>query len=97
MNSNYNENTSHSMVAFQPNKPLFESELNELQQIEGTKIKKLISAMGDCIVPISEDGGVIVSNGTVTVSDCIILAGSMTAYVKSASVSASNGIVYFKL
>ena len=84
--SNYNEQTSFSGVTFGANSPVLEVELNEVQQIEDTKFKRLTDIIGDCVHPMS-DGGVSFNASTkvLTLTNCVVIAHGSTnkyAYVK---------------
>lgn len=98
--SNYNEQTSFSGVTFGANSPVLEVELNEVQQIEDTKFKRLTDIIGDCVHPMS-DGGVSFNTSTkvLTLTNCVVIAHGFSAFISSATVtlSATNKYAYVKM
>lgn len=98
--SNYNEQTSFSGVTFGANSPVLEVELNEVQQIEDTKFKRLTDIIGDCVHPMS-DGGVSFNASTkvLTLTNCVVIAHGFSAFISSATVtlSATNKYAYVKM
>lgn len=97
--SNYNENTSFSSVIFGAEKPVLEVELNELQQIINTTIKRLAGVLGSCVVPLS-NGSISYSSSDkkITISKCVIMTDNgLTAYVDYMYNSIVAGEVYFKV
>lgn len=98
--SNYNEQTSFSGVTFGANSPVLEVELNEVQQIEDTKFKRLTDIIGDCVHPMS-NGGVSFNASTkvLTLTNCVVIAHGFSAFISSATVtlSATNKYAYVKM
>lgn len=98
--SNYNEKTSFSGVTFGANSPVLEVELNEAQQIEDTKFKRLTDIIGDCVHPMS-NGDVSFNEATkvLTLTNCVVIAHGFSAFISSATVtlSATNKFAYAKL
>ena len=97
--SNYNENTSFSNVVFGSEKPILEVELNEIQQIINSKIKRIAGVFGSCVVPLT-DGSISYSSSTkkITISKCVIVTESgLTAYVNYIYADIVAGEVYFKV
>lgn len=96
--SNYSEETSFSSVIFGANAPVLETELNEVQQIEETKIKRIIEAIGEGAFALPT-GNIVYNNGVVTIRNYIILSRAFTAFVDLASVSvdSTNKYVYIAL
>lgn len=99
--SNYNEKTSFSSVVFGAEKPVLETELNEMQQIISTKLNRVIRTLGYGIYANSTDSITFnASTMTLTVKDVFIIdRNGFIAYLDSASVvmSAENSIAYFKM
>ena len=97
--SNYTEDTSFSSVVFGAEKPVLEVELNELQQIIDSKIKRITGVLGSCIVPLS-NGSISYSSSAkkLTISKCVIITESgLTAFIDYLYVSISAGEVYIKV
>lgn len=98
--SNYNEQTSFSGVTFGANSPVLEVELNEMQQIEDTKFKRLTDIIGDCVHPMS-NGSVEFNASTkvLTLTNCVVIAHGFSAFISSATVtlSATNKYAYVKM
>lgn len=96
--SNYNERESFSGVTFGANAPVLEVELNEVQQIADTKIKRLMSAIGSSVIPMS-NGSISFKDSTLTISNCVVTYAGFSAFIQSAkvSISGSNKYAYIKL
>ena len=96
--TNYSEKTSFDGVIFGANAPVLEVEMNEVQEIVDSKVKKITNAFGNCVIPI-EDGTVAFSEGNLSVKKCVIFSNGFTAFVPSASVALTGGspIAYFAL
>ena len=98
--SNYNEETSFSGVTFGANAPVLEVEVNELQEINDTKFKRLTNIIGSCVHPMSN--GNISYNGTtkvLTLTNCVAIVDGYSVFIDSATVtlSAANKYAYLKL
>lgn len=97
--SNYDEKSSFSEVVFGAEKPLLEVELNEMQQIINSKIKRIAGVLGSCIVPLS-NGSISYSSSTkkISISNCVIMTeNGLTAFVDYINVAITAGEVYFKV
>lgn len=105
--SNYTESTPYTSVIFGSNKPVLETELNEMQQIMDSKLAKalrVILGKTSSITPLSADSITtgVREDGTyyVTVKDCIIVANNgWIVYVDNTTVNvdATNRRVFFAL
>ena len=96
--TNYTENTSFSGVIFGGNAPVLEVELNEIQEIQNTKIRRIMQSIGDGVF-ITSNGSITLSGTTVTVSNCAIVSEGFLTFIDEATVTvtAENDHVYFTL
>lgn len=98
--TNYTEKTSFSEVVMGNESPVLEVEINELQEIVNTKVKRLAQVFGACVTPFS-NGSITFneSDKKVTLTNCIALSGEFSAFIPSASVVVSDTkkIAYVKL
>ena len=98
--SNYDENTSFSHVTFGEHSGVLEVEMNELQQIQNTKLKRVMKSIGRCVFK-DTNGAITYDEATQTLSlnACIVLADGYTAFIPSASIvmDSVNNIAYIAL
>lgn len=98
--SNYTEQTAFSGIRFGANAPVLEVELNELQQIIDTKLRRMSLFMGNTVFAMS-NGSISYNYNTkvLTLTDCVAVAGGLTAVIPSATVTLSdeNTIAYIKI
>lgn len=100
--SNYDEKSSFSDIVFGAEKPLLETELNEMQQIIGTKLKYLFNVLGSCVNSVygSESESIfLVNNNVLHVKDCIVTTvDGNIFYVKDESIPITSGYkAFFKV
>lgn len=84
--TNYTEKTSFSGVVAGDKKPFLEVEMNEVQEIFNTKLKRIAEVLGKSVTPLS-GGNVSYSAGVVTVANSIVIAEQLSAFIESASVT----------
>lgn len=98
--SNYTEQTAFSGIRFGANAPVLEVELNELQQILDTKLKRMSLFMGNTVFAMS-NGSINFDTTTkvLTLTNCVAVAYGLTALIPSASVTLSdeNTVAYIKV
>ena len=83
--TNYTEKTSFSGVVTGDKKPFLEVEMNEVQEIMNTKLKRVVEAIGGkSIFPVG-GGSISFSSDVVSVTGCVVLAEQLSAYIESAS------------
>lgn len=98
--SNYDENTSFSSVIFGAEKPVLEVELNEMQQIITSNIRRLCSVLGAGFYPIS-DSNVSLNGTTLTIIGGLIITPngliSVIGEPISVTVNGTNPYAYFEV
>lgn len=97
--SNYDEKSSFSSVVFGKNAPVLEVEMNELQQIVGTKLSRITNAIGDGIIPLANDS-ISFSANVLTLKDCVVIdKDGYTVFISNISItmSATNKYAYIKI
>lgn len=99
--SNYTEETSFSKVVFGSSAPVLEVELNELQEITDTKLKRIHDVIGKYVyVRGSFNTNSSGNTHQVTITDCTIIFNGFSAYVDSMNtvVTISGPVnVYFEI
>ena len=78
--TNYTEDTSFSGVIVGANAPVLEVELNEIQEIQNTKFRRIMQSIGDGVF-ITSDGSVTLSSNIVTVTNCAIVSEGFLAFI----------------
>lgn len=98
--TNYKPETAFSGVVFGARSPVLEVEINEIQQIFNTKLKRLSKVFGNVVVADS-DGGVVFNPTTqeLTITNCTALAGDLTAFIPSATITLTTEqpVAYLRL
>lgn len=98
--TNYTPKTAFSGVVFGAKSPVLEVEMNEIQQIFNTKLKRLSKFLGNVVIA-EPDGGVTFDPVTLemTITKCTALAGAMTAFIPTASVTLTEEepVAYLRL
>ena len=99
--SNYNESIPFSSVVFGADKPLLEVELNEMQQIISTKIKRLCKSL-DAVgfYPYDKLGVILIGTSVSLKPGIIITSKGLIAEIPTGldvECSVDNPYVYFEV
>lgn len=98
--SNYSENESFDSVRFGANAGVLEVEMNEVQDITRTKVKRIHDAIGAGVYA-SSNGSISFNESTkvLTLTNCVAISGGLSVTIpsKQVTLSATNKCAYVKL
>ena len=94
--SNYKDNAGVSSVVFGAEKPLLEVEMNEVQEVQKTMLRRAIkNLLGDGITDLSK---ITFADGTLKIGDkCSLVVDGFMVECTGLSISATSGTVYLQV
>ena len=94
--SNYKDNAGVSSVVFGAEKPLLEVEMNEVQEVQKTMLRRVIkNLLGDGITDLSK---ITFADGTLKIGDkCSLVVDGFMVECTGLSISATSGTVYLQV
>ena len=94
--SNYKDNAGVSSVVFGAEKPLLEVEMNEVQEVQKTMLKRAIkNLLGDGITDLSK---ITFADGTLKIGDkCSLVVDGFMVECTGLSIPATSGTVYLQV
>ena len=94
--TNYKENAGVSSVIFGAEKPVLEVEMNEVQEIQKTMLRRVVkNTIGDGITDLSK---IVYQNGAVKIlSGCALSVNGYMIDCSGLSVNVTNGTVYLQV
>lgn len=94
--TNYKENAGVSSVVFGAEKPVLEVEMNEIQEVQKTMLRRVVkNTLGDGITDLSK---IVYQNGAVKVLEgCALAVNGYMIECSGLSVNVTNGTVYLQV